>query len=266
MKTTNTTHTPAKVLAICNNKGGCCKTATAQNLGAALRLDGYKVLLIDLDSQANLTACFGATLPQGVNISHAMQNGKGAPSLLHLRAAEGVAGVLDLVPASEDLAAFNVAAAQAPDRTARLAAIVSQFLGQYDFILIDTPPALDLLTINALYCADAVITPILPEPLAVSGLAKVRSAAQTIAGHKGREIPQFVVLQQFDRRNTLHKLTADTVEGAGFHVAGVRVRKAVAFPEATATGCDIFEYSPKSKGAEDYKAFAAEVVEWVRTF
>lgn len=251
----------ALILATINNKGGCGKTCTAQNIAAALRLEGLNVLTVDTDGQANLTACFGlgGDTAEGQQFYKAMKGQAGTVRPVPVLPADGTAGRLDIIPAVEDLAALNAELSTDPRRAQRLGALLEPLRAQYDYILIDTPPAADLLTINAMYATDGAIITTQPQPLAVAGLLKVRDRLQIIAQNRGRALPCLVLITQFDRRKSLHRMTADAIQGAGLDICPVTVRECIALAEATACSRDIFRYAPRSNGAEDYRAAAAAV-------
>lgn len=247
----------ATITAIANNKGGCGKTTTAVNLGAALRRRGYNALLVDLDGQSNLTASFGLTTARD-NSTFAALDGAGhfiqpTPALPK----EKGVGALDVLPATRDLAALDLALAAAPDRLERVAAALDAYRSRYDVILIDTPPAIGALTIGALYAADNVIITIQPQFLAVSGLVALAQAVATIEKNRGRALPYEVLLTQYDRRKSLHRLTEEQV-AASFTTFSTKIRDNVALGEAPAAGLDIFNYAPRSNGAADYAALALE--------
>ena len=247
----------ALITAIANNKGGCGKTTTAANLGAALRRLGYDVLLADLDGQTNLTASYGLA-PTAEGTTYAALNGAGTaveptPVLLKQKGL----GRLDILPATRDLAALDLVLAAAPDRLERLAKVLNGYRSRYDVILIDTPPAIGALTIGALYAADSVIITIQPQFLAVSGLVALAQAVGTIEGNRGRSLPFGVLLTQYDRRKSLHRITGEQV-AASFTTYATKIRDNVALGEAPAAGLDIFRYAPRSNGAEDYAALALE--------
>lgn len=247
------------IIAITNNKGGCGKTTTAANLGAALRLRGFDVLAVDLDGQANLSGTLRVQAPAGSTTYDAMKR-PAAPYITPVRAlaAEQGAGVLDVFPASVDLAAVEVAIANEKDRLTRLRAYLEQYRNQYDFILIDTPPALGLLTLSALFAADECIITVQPQYLAVQGLLQLTDIIRQIGTGRAVEIKTRVLFTQYDKRKGLHRVTVEQVRAAGFPSFNAVIRENVALGEAPAVGLDIFRYAPKSNGAADYTALCAE--------
>lgn len=252
----------ARIIAITNNKGGCGKTTTAVNMGAALRLRGYDVLLIDYDGQANLTTTLGVEARQGATVYDAVKR----PNTAYIQPARVLSpntsggGVLDVLPACEDLAAVDVEQAQEPDRVTRLTAVVNRYADKYDVILIDTPPALGLQTISALYAADETIITVQPQYLAVGGLVRLNGSISTINANRPdrKPIRARVLFTQYDRRKGLHRATVEQVTGAGFLRFNTVIRDNVALGEAPAAALDIFRYAPNSYGAKDYDTLTAE--------
>lgn len=260
----------ARIIAIANNKGGCGKTTTAANLAAALRNRGRDVLIIDADAQANLTAYLGISdVPPGFSTFDALK----APQTPYIepvrvlgaesepvRGFEGIApGFLDVLPAVADLSAVEAGLVSEADRLTRLRAVVDKYRAMYDCIIIDTPPAVGMLTISALYAADAVIITVQPEYLAVHGLLRLAQTVDTLNQGGAAILETRVLFTRYDRRKGLHRLTAEQVEGAGFSAYRTRVRDNVALGEAPAAGLDIFRYAPRSNGAADYAALADEI-------
>ena len=253
----------ARIYTIANNKGGCGKTTTAANLAAALWGRGFDVLAVDADAQANLTACLGCKdVPPGVSTFDALK-AEITPYIepLRLRIGAGPSGsVLDLLPGSPDLAAVEAGLAVEADRLQRLGNVLSKYSHRYDAIIVDTPPAVGVLTLSALYCADAVIIAVQPQFLAVQGLVTLAGIVQRLNSAGARIQDSRVLFTQYDRRKSLHRLSADKVQGAGFPVFASRIRENVALGEAPAAGLDVFQYAPKSNGAADYTDFCAELL------
>lgn len=250
----------ARIITIANNKGGCGKTTTAVNLAAALRNNGRDVLCIDLDAQANLTACFGIKTGPGVGSTF---DGLKEPLAAIVRpvrvldAADG-AGVLDVLPAVSDLSAVEAGLVGEADRLTRFRSFSWHYRDKYDAIIIDTPPALGVLTIGALYAADETIIATQPQYLAVQGLITLRDAVAALNKAGAAVLSTRVLFTQYDRRKGLHRLTAEQVEAAGFDVFRTKIRDNVALGEAPAAGLDIFRYAPRSNGAADYAALLNE--------
>ena len=246
-----------KIIAIANNKGGVGKTTTAVNLAAALRLRGYDVLLVDYDGQCNLTATLRVPADGGT-IYEAMGSRPRQVVPARLLSVEGKTGVLDVLPASPDLSALDLELSQAPDRLTRFARIVETYRNAYDIILVDTPPALGLLSVSALFASDAAILTLQPHYLAVTGLVTLSDTIKTIEANRGRALPFSILFTQADTRKSLHRLVIDQVNASGYDVHATTIRDNIALAEAPATGTDIFRYKPRSNGARDYEALAGE--------
>lgn len=251
----------AQIIAIANNKGGCGKTTTAANLSAALRIRGRDVLMIDTDSQTNLTACFGIRTDNNNSTFEGLRNPR-PPYVEPVRILDQAngAGVLDLLPAVPDLSAVELGLTAEADRLTRLTRFVDQYRDKYDCIVIDTPPAIGNITVSALYAADRVIIAVQPQYLAVQGLLTLRGVIDTLNAN-GANIGQTTALfTQYDRRKGLHRMTADQVQAAGLDCFNTKIRDNVAIGEAPAAGLDIFRYAPRSNGATDYAELCAEVL------
>ena len=243
-----------KVIAISNHKGGVGKTTTSINLGAGLNKQGKKVLLIDLDAQANLS--------QSLNISDEENNiytaliGK-----TKLQPIEVIPG-LDIIPSTLDLSGAEVELSGEPGREFILRELLEPMRGKYDYILIDSPPSLGLLTINAFTSSDEVIIPLQAQYLALQGLTKLMEVIEKIQKrlNKGLKLGG-VVITQYDSRKILNRDVVDTIEA---HFKGqvfkTRVRDNIALAEAPAQGLDIFRYNAKSYGAEDYLEISKELI------
>lgn len=247
----------AKIITIANNKGGVGKTTTAVNLAAALRLRGYDVLLIDYDGQRNLSEALRVPTNQGT-IYDAMRDPRHHVTPSRLLNAEQRAGVLDAVPAARELSAMETELAKASDKVTRFSTIVDRYRDGYDVIIVDTPPALGLLSVSALYACDAAIVTAQPNYLAVRGLVTLSETIKTIGTNRGRELPFSILFTQTDQRKNLHNLVIDQVSGSGYNVLTTTIRDNIALAEAPATGTDIFRYKPRCNGAKDYKYLAIE--------
>lgn len=248
----------ARIITIANNKGGVGKTTTAVSMGAALRSRGYDVLIIDYDGQANVTDTLRVDTRGGT--TYDTMKARLTPHVEPSRVldVEPGAGVLDVLPSTLNLSALETELSNQPDRLTRFAGVVDKYRDKYDVVIIDTPPTLGLLTISAIYAADEMIIAVQPQYLAVKGLLSLTDAVKTIATNRGRPVEVKILFTQYDRRKSLHKLTADQVEAAGFRTFATKIRDNVALGEAPAAGVDIFRYAPRSNGAADYNALTDE--------
>lgn len=249
----------ARIITIANNKGGVGKTTTAVNIGAALRLRGYDVLIIDYDGQANVTDTLRVPTSGGTTYDALRKRTTPYIQPARVLSSEGRGvGVLDVLPSCNDLSALETELANQPDRVTRFATLADKYRDKYDVVIVDTPPTLGLLTISALYAADDIIVTVQPQYLAVKGLVTLDATIGTVAGNRGVKIPTFIVFTQFDRRKGLHRLTVEQVEGAGFTTFDTKIRENVSLGEAPAVGVDIFRYNARSNGAQDYDALTSE--------
>ncbi len=250
----------ARIVAITNQKGGVGKTTTAVNLAASLASLGRRVLLIDMDPQGNATTGAGVD-KQGLErtVYHLLIQ---AADLATVRVRAG-AGDFDLLPANRDLAGAEVELVDAGNREFRLRAALAPALAEYDLVLIDCPPALNLLTVNALTCADAVMIPMQCEYFAIEGLADL---VNTIKKIKARLNPGLVidgvVRVMFDNRNTLAQNVSDQLKAHfGAKVFDTVVPRNVRLAEAPSHGLPALQYDRASRGAQAYLSMARELIE-----
>jgi chromosome partitioning protein len=246
-----------KVIAILNHKGGVGKSCTSQNLAAALHQLKKKVLVIDFDGQANLTESMGISIEEPQTIYGAM---KGEYPLPVIDTESGIA----LVPSCLDLSAAESELISEPGREMILKGLIANISTKrkFDYIMIDCPPSLGLLTLNALTAADSLIIPVQAQFLAMRGMAKLMSVIQLV---KERLNPALdiagIVITQYDKRKTLNKSVSELIrESFCNKVFKTFIRDNVSLAEAPVKGKNIFEYSSRSYGAQDYLSLAKEVL------
>ncbi len=248
-----------RIIAITNQKGGVGKTTTCVNLAASLSATQRRVLLVDLDPQGN------ATMGSGVDKREVELSGyhlllEEAP-LQEIIVAAGAAGY-DLIPGNGDLTAAEVRLIQADGRESRLKRRLQPVAGQYDYILIDCPPSLNMLTLNALTAADAVLIPIQCEYYALEGLSALLETVEQIreAVNPGLEV-EGLLRTMFDARNNLaNEVSAQLLEHFGDKVYRTIIPRNVRLAEAPSYGAPIIKYDSTSRGAIAYLALAAEMV------
>ena len=246
-----------QIIAICNHKGGIGKTATSCSLAAALQQKGKQVLVIDLDGQANLTESLGLSIEEEETIYGAMC-GKHPLPLIEL------SNGITIVPSCLDLSAAESELISEPGRELILKGLITKALAikPFDYVLIDCPPSLGLLTLNALTAADYVIIPVQAQFLAMRGMAKIMNLISIV---KERLNPTLqiggIVITQYNSRKTLNKSVAELIRDSFCDkVFKTIIRDNVALAECPIHGQTIFEYSPKSNGANDYMSLAEEVL------
>ena len=246
-----------KIIAVLNHKGGVGKTTTTINLAAALQQKKKRVLAIDMDGQANLTESFGLSIEEEQTVYGAMK-GKYPFPLVE------TAGGVTVVPSCLDLSAAEAELINEPGRELILSGLIAKSLDhrKFDYILIDCPPSLGLLTLNALTAADYLIIPVQAQFLAMRGMAKIMNVIATVQERLNPKLAiGGIVITQFDKRKTLNKSVAELVKDSFCDkVFKTVIRDNVSLAEAPIKGKNIFEYSKNSNGAKDYMALAQEVL------
>jgi chromosome partitioning protein len=245
-----------QVIALANQKGGVAKTTTTLNLGVAMRERGLKVLCIDLDPQGNLT------MSQGLNpdaIEHSMFD-----VLVHRMPIEQVIEQreIDIAVASIDLAGAELSLSSQIGRERALEKALAPIKDRYDYILIDTPPSLGLLTINAFVAATGVLVPVQTEYLSLRGLVQLQNTLQMVGENLNPNVAIIGILAtMYDKRLT-HSREADEIlrENFGDLVYNTRIRKTIRFAEAPVKGSSVLAYEPEGEAAQLYRDLAKEVL------
>jgi chromosome partitioning protein len=252
---------PAKIIALCNQKGGVGKTTTTINLGAALAELGRKVLLLDFDPQGSLAVGLGIN-PHELDRSVynvLMERGTSMSDVLVDTGTEG----LDLVPSNIDLSAAEVALVGEVAREMTLSRELARVRNDYDYILIDCQPSLGLLTVNALTAADLVLIPLECEFFALRGVALLKDTIEKVQDRLNPRLGIVgIVATMFDSRTLHAREVLDRVVNAfGDIVFHTVISRTVRFPDATVAGEPITTFSPNSNGAASYRALAVEVLQ-----
>jgi len=237
-----------------NHKGGVGKTTSAINLGAGLNKLGKTALLIDLDPQANLSQSLGLT-DQDNNIYGAI---KGEYKPEPIQVLKG----LDIIPSTLDLSGAEIELSGEAGREYILKELIEPLKENHDYILIDSPPSLGLLTINALTASQEVLIPLQAQFLALQGLTKLLEVIAKIKKRLNKQlIMGGVFITQYDNRKVLNRDVVATIQ-AHFKegVFNTKIRDNIALAEAPAQALDIFRYQPKSYGAEDYLSLCKELL------
>jgi chromosome partitioning protein len=249
---------PGRVFAVVNQKGGVGKTTTAVNLAASLAASERATLLIDLDPQANASSAFGISSP-ALQIYDVLS---GACTALEAAQPTELSH-LHVIPSGEDLSGAEIELVGAEERQARLRQGIEPILGLYDYILVDCPPSLGLLTLNALVAATSVLIPLQGEYYALEGLARLQRTIERVraAFHPSLEI-EGIVLTMFDRRANLSRQVEEEARSHfGERVFASTIPRNVRLSEAPSHGKPILLYDIQSRGALAYLGLAQEMLE-----
>jgi chromosome partitioning protein len=246
----------AKVIAFANQKGGVAKTTTTLNLAAAFVEEGHRVLCVDMDPQGNLTMSQGID-PDSLEQSMFDVLVYDLPMREVIRSRE-----VDVACASIDLAGAEIAMSTKIGRERSLDKALKGITSDYDFVCIDTPPSLGLLTINALTAADKVIVPVQCEYLSMRGLIQLQNTLSMIQENLNPDVDIAGILPTMVDTRTLHAKEAIEIleENFGDRVFGARIRKTVRFAEAPVKGMSVLKYDPTGTAADAYRQLAKEVL------
>ena len=253
-------HGPARIIAICNQKGGVGKTTSTLNLAAALAEYGRKVLLVDLDPQGALSAGLGVPSHELERTIYNLMLERNT-AISDVLVSTRVSGV-DLIPANIDLSAAEVQLINEVGREHTLARALRPLVHAYDYILIDCQPSLGLLTVNALACAHGVIMPVAAEFFSLRGVALLVDTVEKVRDRINPELGvDGVLVTMFDGR-TVHArdVVAMLVQRFDDQVYDSVIARTVKFPETTVAGEPITSYAPTSAAAEAFRALAREVL------
>src|SRR6266516_4400289 len=251
----------ARVIAFANQKGGVAKTTTTLNLGAALAEEGHRVLAVDLDPQGNLTMSQGWN-PDEIERSMFDVLVHQLPIQEIVRPAE-----IDVAVSSIDLAGAELALSSMIGRERALAKALASVKGTYDYILIDTPPSLGLLTINALVASDGVIVPVQCEYLSLRGLVQLENTLSMIRENLNPDVAIDGILPTMYDKRLLHSKEAVEIlkENFGDLVFNTKIRKTIRYAEAPVKGQSVLSYEPSGEAAALYRELAQEVLNGAKT-
>lgn len=243
-----------KIITIANHKGGVGKTTSTASLGMALALNGMRVLLVDLDAQQNLTFTITKEEEPEKSIYDSLVNDEPLPIV---RVSENI----DLIPASLELARAEIDLATKIAREGILKGLIDEIKDRYDYILIDCPPSLGIITTNALVASDKLYIPLTAEALPLKGLAMLDDVLREV---RKRVNPRLELGGVFFTRYNNRKLNKEVVNlitsRYGDKVCQTKIRENISLAEMPLSGKSIFEYDPKCNGAADYMSLAKELI------
>jgi chromosome partitioning protein len=250
----------SRVLAIANQKGGVGKTTTAINLAASLAANDFRILVIDSDPQGNATSGLGiAKDPNRPSLYHVLLGDTPVQEAIVATELDG----LFLVSADKNLVGSNLELIDIPNREFRLRERIAEIREDYRYIIIDCPPALDLLTLNALIAADSVLVPIQCEFFALEGVSELMDTIERIRESFQHPLAiEGILLTMFDERTNLtRQVAADLKDFFGDRVFTTVIPRSIRLAEAPSFGKPILTYDPRSKGAESYIKLAKEILD-----
>ena len=249
----------AKILAVVNQKGGVGKTTTAINLSAALAMGGFQVLLVDCDPQANATGGLG--LGRDEERLSVYDVVTGDATVAEATVETGIAG-LRMIPGSKNMIGANLELVSIEKREFRLKEALEPEKGKYRFILLDCPPALDLLTLNALVASDGLLVPMQAEYFALEGITELMGTLDRVsqAFNPGLGLEGVVLTMYDDRTNLSQQVTRNLQEFFGEKLFATTVPRNVRLAEAPSHGKPVQMYDPRSRGAEAYNALGVELL------
>ena len=247
-----------KILSLTNQKGGVAKTTTAINVAAGLAMFGHRTLLVDMDPQGNASSGLGFVDGREPSIYHALI---GHAELSDLVRPTRVPN-LDLVVSSDDLSGAEVELAGSFERSVVLRSRLRPIAARYDFVIVDSPPSLGLLTVNCLTTADAVLVPLQAEYYAMEGLSKLLKTIELVrAGLNRALVIEGIVVTMYDGRNNICRQVSEQIRGYfGEVVYATMIPRNVRLSEAPSHGLSIFDYDPASRGATAYLELVRELL------
>lgn len=251
-----------RIIAVANQKGGVGKTTTSINLAAAMAQHGKNILLVDLDPQGNASTGIGIDqVKRGTTIFDVLVSKEPVSQAIQTTSIDN----LFVIPANSDLASADLALSQQAERTSALKVAFTtsaQALGQFDYIIIDCPPTLNLLTINALVCCHTVLIPLQAEFYALEGLSQLMLTIREVRHSANANIRlEGILITMYDGRNRLaQQVEEDVRANLGDLVFQTRIPRNVRLSEAPSFALPITSYDPTSRGSEAYRALADEIL------
>ena len=249
-----------KIIAVANQKGGVGKTTTAINLSAALAQEGKKILVVDIDPQGNCTSGFGIDKNKQENTVYELPDAVYNQGLPIIR---GIMEGIDLIAANVNLAASEIELIGIPRKEFILRDALDYIRDDYDYIIMDCPPSLNILTVNAMVAADSVIVPIQCEYYALEGLSQLIHTINLVKARLNRKLDiEGIVFTMFDARTNLSAQVVENVkEHVEQHIYETVIPRNIRLAEAPSYGEPITVYDKRASGAEAYRSLAKEVIE-----
>jgi len=244
-----------QIISVINHKGGVGKTTSTANIGAGLNQLKRRVLMVDTDPQSNLTRHFG--YPKSIEKSiYGALVGKYSLPILNIKTG------LDLVPSSDELVSWEKEISDEPGRELFLRDVLVPVVKNYDYVIIDCPPSLGLLPLNALSTSHHVLITVEPSKFAIDGMGNIFNAVKKVKDRINSDLTgSRILITRFHASKTLHKQTESVIrETYDKIVFKTVIRTNVALEEAVMEGCDIFEYDSNANGAKDYKNVCNEII------
>jgi chromosome partitioning protein len=244
-----------QIISVINHKGGVGKTTSTANIGAGLNQLKRRVLMVDLDPQANLTRHFGVSKDAEKSIYGALTGEYSLPIL-------PVKTGLDLVPAHQNLVGWEKEISDEPGRELFLREVLVPVVKDYDNVIIDCPPSLNLLPLNALSTSHSVLITVEPGLFAIDGMGNIFNAVQKVKNRINDDLTGCrILITRFHSSKSLHKQAEEVIRQTyGNMVFKTVIRTNVALEEAVMRGCDVFDYDGRSNGAKDYKSVCNEIL------